>query len=57
MVTREELSAAVRLIKEHCEQIEDCYKAKCPLESICFNIERYGERPYRWPDPEEGGGE
>jgi len=62
MATKEELFAAVRLIKEHCiEQdeidpnacVRDDYK--CPLWIWCFKNGK--KTPNQWPDPEEGGGE
>lgn len=62
MVTREELFAAVRLIKEHCIKqdeinpnscVRDDYK--CPLWSLCFLT--LGMPPSNWPDLEEGGGD
>lgn len=54
--TREELFAAVRLIKEHCARrmtAEACYD--CLLQSVCNRC--FVGIPDKWPDPEEGGGE
>lgn len=56
MATKEELFAAVRLIKEHCESVDWC--RDCPLSydkgRLCL---LYKSAPCEWPDPEEGGGE
>lgn len=56
---REELFAAVQLIKKHCRNRADrCECSGCPLYvsidvgCICRSIV-----PGCWPDPEEGGGE
>lgn len=55
METKEELFAAVRLIKEHCKdtRIADCV-FYCHLHRWCRLAQT---TPQEWPDPEEGGGE
>ena len=57
MATKEELFAAVRLVKSHCKMLSfNC--RKCDLSNWCFE-NHYFERtntPVLWPDPEEGGG-
>jgi hypothetical protein len=57
MATKEELFAAVRLIKEHCRGTK-WYGDKCPLIVVCEVACGNGIAPLpcRWPDPEEGGG-
>lgn len=56
MAAREELFAAVRLIKEHCKLYTEyeCF-LECPLLPTCNRC--FVETPQEWPDPEEGGGE
>lgn len=60
MATREELFAAVRLIKWHCRQTV-CYCKThwtCPLYDRQYDIcITKRTAPEEWPDPEEGGGE
>ena len=55
MVTKEELFAAVRLIKEHCYRTK-CFADKCPLIAVCEVVCGNGmaPSPSAWPDPEEG---
>lgn len=56
MATKEELLAAVQLIKQHCKLYTECECfLECPLKKIC--IECFNELPEEWPDPEEGDGE
>lgn len=55
--TKEELFAAVRLIKEHCTERQDCTSVKrCPIIDWCIRANP-DINPEEWPDPEEGGGE
>ena len=58
MATKEELFAAVRLIKEHCHGTK-CHEDKCPLIAVCEVVCGNGmaPSPCSWPDPEEGGDE
>lgn len=53
MATREELFAAVRLIKEHCKLYTE-YECllNCPLLRTCNRC--FVETPQEWPDLEEG---
>lgn len=56
MATKEELFAAVRLIKEHCKLYTEYERhLNCPLLRTCIRC--FDETPQEWPDPEEGGGE
>lgn len=55
MATKEELFAAVRLIKEHCDSMAEESCCDCPLNSVCDLC--FVGIPDKWPDPEEGGGE
>lgn len=71
MVTREELFAAVRLIKENCNSYggvcRDTRKEDLPLCDLFYWCPYYNkcnrkppykwELPEYWPDQEEGGGE
>lgn len=56
MATKEELFAAVRLIKEHCDSMGERACRDCPLTIAICNRCFIGI-PDEWPDPEEGGGE
>lgn len=59
MATREELFAAVRLLRDYCRGRKiPC--VDCVLWDFCKrgNDTNQGfSTPYFWPDPEEGGGE
>lgn len=63
MATKEELFAAVRMIKEHCKKQTVCIRRskygneKCVLAGMRGVCVCYGASPFVWPDPEEGGGE
>jgi hypothetical protein len=52
MATREELFAAVRLIKKHCDSMNGKACCDCPLHPICDRC--FIGIPDEWPDPEEG---
>lgn len=55
MATKEELFAAVRLLKKHCRE-SVC--SKCVLKTLCHDDDRdcIGDSsPHFWPAPEEGG--
>lgn len=56
--TNVELFNAVRLIEKHCKEAP-CTKKDCCLYAWCVYVvaESGSLPPYRWPDPEEGGGE
>lgn len=56
MATKEELFAAVRLIKKHCKDsdMEECICC-CPLSYFCSNRRIGYDLPEEWPDPAEGG--
>jgi len=58
MATRDELFAAVRLIKEHCQKTV-CYCGAhwaCPLYDRKYDrCITGGTPPEVWPDPEGGG--
>lgn len=53
MATKEDLFAAVQLIKEHCNSLDGC--ADCCIRLWCWS--NISDQPFGWPDPEEGGGE
>lgn len=53
MATREELFAAVRLIKEYCNSLDRC--DDCHIRQWCWGYN--GDQPFDWPDQAEGGGE
>lgn len=59
MATKEELFAAVRLIRSHCTWCDFC--RDCPLSDNkgknCKLFFSCKTAPCDWPDPEEGGGE
>lgn len=60
MATKEELFAAILLLKEFCKNQPICGRDQsCQLWGwCCRNSEKTGwNSPDRWPDPEEGGGE
>ena len=50
---KQELFAAVRLIKEHCASVAEEACRDCPLQSVCNRC--FIGIPDEWPDPEEGG--
>lgn len=53
MATKEELFAAVRLIKEHCDSMAERACSDCPLTlDICNRC--FIGIPDEWPDPEKG---
>lgn len=55
MATKEELFAAVRLIKEHCKEHDAQYcRHECLFTDDCGDY--FKGAPCDWPDPEEGGG-
>lgn len=54
MATKEELFAAVRLIKEHCDSMAKIACSDCSLRCVCNRC--FIGIPDEWPDPEEGGG-
>lgn len=55
MATKEELFAAVRLIKQHCEEHDSEYcRHECPFSDDCGDY--FVGVPGEWYDPEEGGG-
>ena len=55
MVTKEELFAAVRLIKQHCKE-HDCEycRHECPFCDDCVNY--FAGAPCNWNDPKEWSG-
>jgi hypothetical protein len=55
MPTKEELFAAIMLIKEHCREHDVQYCCnECPIRNCA---KYFSSAPCIWPDPEEGGGE
>ena len=60
MATKEELFAAILLLREFCKNQPICGRDQsCPLWGwCCRNSEKTDwNSPDQWPDPEEGGGE
>lgn len=54
MVTREELFAAIKLLRDNCMSFKGCLG--CPLKSYCHDkfLDPCAHPPCIWPDPEEG---
>lgn len=64
MATKEELFAAVRMLKQNCINYGNLscggfkHEPGCPLENFCYNDYMFDQlAPSEWPDPEEGGSE